>query len=108
VYKIVFFVPDSHVEAVKRAVFLAGAGRFRGYDSACWQTTGTGQFRPLAGSSPFLGEANRLESVPETRVETVCADECVRSALRALVDAHPYEEPAYEAYRVYSLDDLPI
>jgi len=108
VYKIVFFVPESHAELVKRAVFQAGAGRFRGYDSACWQTTGTGQFRPLPGSEPYLGEAGRLELVPETRVETVCADEFVRPALRALVESHPYEEPAYEAYRVYSLDDLPL
>lgn len=53
-YVMVFYVPQSHLEEVKEAVFSAGAGIMGGYDRCCFQTLGTGQFRPLAGSSPFL------------------------------------------------------
>ena len=106
-YKLVFFVPLDHAEAVKQALFDSGAGRYDRYDSCSWQTPGTGQFRPLAGSDPYLGTEGRIEHVPELRVEMVCRDEVVRSAVDALIGVHPYEEPAYEIYRIYTADDLP-
>lgn len=106
-YKIAFFVPSTHAEAVKDALFAAGAGRFREYDRASWETAGTGQFRPLSGASPFLGSEGKVERVEELRVEMICVDESVRPALDALVAAHPYEEPAYELSRIWTREDLP-
>lgn len=99
-HKLVFFVPESHVEAVKSAVFNAGAGRMGSYDSCAWQTLGQGQFRPLPGSDPFIGKINQLERVAEYRVEIICADERIAQALTALREAHPYEEPAYDIWRL--------
>ena len=99
-HKLVFYVPESHVEAVKSAVFNAGGGRMGNYDSCAWQTLGEGQFRPLSGSDPFIGEANRLERVPEFRVEVVCSDDVVAPVLAALREAHPYEEPAFDIWRL--------
>jgi hypothetical protein len=107
VYKLVFYVPAEHTEPVKRAVFAAGAGRYGKYDSCAYETRGTGQFRPLAGSDPFVGRTGEIERVDEVRVEMVLRDEVVREALTALVAAHPYEEPAYEIYRIWTVDDLP-
>lgn len=101
--KLCFFVPLEALEAVKSAVFAAGAGRIGQYDQCCWQCEGTGQFRPLDGSDPYLGQTGQLETVVEYKVETVCADERLRDVIVALRKAHPYEEPAYEAYRL--LDD---
>ena len=95
-YKLCFYVPESHVESVKGAVFGAGAGRVGDYDHCCWQVLGQGQFRPLAGSSPFLGQQNVVESVAEYRVEMVCAPQYLRVAVAALLDAHPYEQPAWD------------
>ena len=106
-YKLIFFVPAEHAEAVKQAVFDAGAGRYRNYDWCSWQTVGTGQFRPLAGADPFIGTVGEIETVPELRVETICQDAAVRAAVEALLAAHPYEEPAYELIRVWTADDLP-
>lgn len=103
-YKLVFFVPETHVEAVKTAVFAAGAGRIGNYDCCAWQTLGEGQFRPLPGSDPFLGNTGTLETVAEYRVEMVCADERIADALKALRQAHPYEEPAFDIWR---LADIP-
>ncbi len=103
-YKLVFFVPDSHLEQVKTAVFAAGAGRIGNYDQCCWQVSGQGQFRPLTGANPFIGQQNRLEAVAEHRVEMVCADENISAAVSALRAAHPYEEPAFDVWRLADLE----
>lgn len=99
-HKLVFFVPASHLEAVKSAVFAAGAGRMGNYEACCWQTLGQGQFRPLAGSDPFIGEQGQLTLVDEYRVETVCADKCLTAVVSALRASHPYEEPAFDFFRL--------
>ncbi|MGH8385324.1 MAG: NGG1p interacting factor NIF3 [Pseudomonas sp.] len=99
-YKLSFFVPDSHVELVKSAVFTAGGGRIGDYDHCAWQVLGLGQFRPLDGSQPFIGEAGQVEQVEEWKVELVVADELIRSVVAALKQSHPYETPAYEVWRL--------
>lgn len=105
-YKLVFFVPIDHAESVKQAIFAAGAGRYRDYDLCSWETSGTGQFRPRDGADPFLGRVGELERVTELRVESICTDDVVRPAVAALIAAHPYEEPAYEVVRIYTVEDL--
>ena len=99
-YKLCFFVPESHLEVVKSSLFAAGAGKIGDYDSCCWQVLGEGQFRPLEGSNPYLGQQGAVERVAEYRVEMVCADELIRAAVAALKSAHPYEEPAYDVWRL--------
>lgn len=99
-YKLCFYVPESHLESVKRACFDAGAGRIGDYDSCAWQVLGQGQFRPLQGSSPFIGEQGRVEQVAEYKVEMVCEDARIRDAVAAMRAAHPYEEPAYDVWRL--------
>lgn len=97
-YQIVFYVPESHRETVKNALFAAGAGRIGNYDQCAWECAGTGQFRPLAGSNPFLGAENNLHQVIEYRVELVCADNYLQATIAALRASHPYEEPAYSVF----------
>lgn len=99
-YKLCYFVPETHVEQTKSALFEAGAGRIGDYDSCAWQCLGQGQFRPLEGSQPFLGQQGALEVVAEYKVELVCEDALIEAAIAALKSAHPYEEPAYEVYRL--------
>jgi hypothetical protein len=99
-YKLAFFVPASHVEQVKSAVFAAGAGRIGAYDQCSWQVLGQGQFRPLAGSQPFIGHGGQVEQVQEWKVELVVADELIRQAVAALRQSHPYETPAYDVWRL--------
>lgn len=103
-FKLSFFVPESHLEAVKTAVFETGAGRLGDYDLCCWQVKGQGQFRPLSGSAPFIGQTDALEHVAEWKVEMVVADESIRDAVAALKAAHPYETPAFEVWRLESFD----
>jgi len=94
--KLIVFVPETHVEMLKEALFDAGAGRLGDYKRCSWQTLGQGQFQPNAAANPYLGSAGKLESVFEYRVEMVCDDSCLADAVAALRKAHPYEEPAFD------------
>ncbi len=97
-YKLAFFVPPSHVEEVKDAMFSAGGGCIGAYDCVSWQTLGEGQYRPGEGSSPFIGTPGQLEKLPEYKVEMVCAADRIRAVVAALKQAHPYEEVAFDLW----------
>lgn len=104
-YKIAVFIPEADLESVKTAMFAAGAGKIGNYDSCCWQVRGEGQFRPLENSQPHIGSHYSLEKVVEYKVEMVCEDELIAIVLKAMISAHPYEEPAYD---VIQLVDIPL
>jgi len=99
-YKICVYVPENSVEKVKQALFDAGAGRLGNYDSCCWQSTGIGQFRPLQNSNPAIGTLNTVELVAEIKIELLCADDLIKQAVIAIRKSHPYEEPAYDVWRL--------
>jgi hypothetical protein len=98
-YRINVYIPASHLEVVKIAIFNAGAGRIGNYDQCCWQIKGQGQFRPLTGSDAFIGQQDKLETVGEYKVELVCGSEVLNDVIAAMKQAHPYEEPAYDVYQ---------
>lgn len=102
-HKLAFFVPGSHLEGVKNAVFAAGAGRIGAYEQCCWQTLGQGQFLPMEGSQPFIGEAGKVEQVAEWKVEMVVADDLLNAVVAALKSAHPYETPAFEVWALLDI-----
>lgn len=99
-YKLAFFVPVEDAENVKEAVFETGAGRIGDYEACCFQTRGTGQFRPLKGANPHMGQVGALETVEEYKIELVCEDELIKAAITALKLAHPYEEVAYDVWKL--------
>ncbi|HAA43979.1 MAG: hypothetical protein XD36_2977 [Halomonas sp. 54_146] len=102
-YKLTFFVPVDNAESVKKAVFEAGAGRIGAYEHACFQTRGTGQFRPMEGAHPHIGAVGHLEKVEEFKVELVCDEAHIYGAIAALKLAHPYEEVAYDVWQLADL-----
>jgi hypothetical protein len=99
-FKLEYYVPTKDLEAVNEALFRAGIGRIGLYDCCCFMTQGTGQFRPLEGSSPHLGKTAVLEQVQETKVEMVLHDALVPEVHRIMREVHPYETPAYQLWRV--------
>jgi len=105
-YQIVFYVPESHLGRVKEALFNAGAGKIGDYDNCAWQTLGQGQFRPLEGSTPFIGQTDEVETVDEYRVELVCEKDVLKVAVEAMIAAHPYEEPAYSVWPLFNIEEL--
>jgi hypothetical protein len=88
-FKLVWFVPEEALDASRDAVFAAGAGRIGDYERCSWYASGTGTFLGGGSTAPTIGERGREERVQELRVETVVA---------ALLEAHPYEEVAYDLY----------
>jgi hypothetical protein len=96
--KLVVFVPREALEAVRNAVFAAGAGRIGDYERCSWYTEGTGTFRALPGASPSVGTVGEEERVAELRLETVFPAERQDDVVAALRAAHPYEEPAFDVY----------
>jgi hypothetical protein len=99
-YRLFFYVPESALDMVKTAVFDAGAGKQGDYDNTCWQTLGQGQFRPLSGATPNIGNIGELEFVSEYKIEILCTDKSIRQAVEALKQSHPYEEPAYSVVKL--------
>jgi hypothetical protein len=106
VYQLIFYVPVSHLETVKSALFKAGAGHIGDYDHCAWQTLGKGQFRPLTGSSPYIGSTNQVESVEEYKVEMVCDKQNIKPVLQALLASHPYQTPAYSVLQIKTIADF--
>jgi dinuclear metal center YbgI/SA1388 family protein len=98
--KLVTFVPVDHFEQVRDALYLAGTGHLGNYDCCGFGTPGVGSFRPLKGASPFLGKVGELEEVEEIRLETLVVAGMESTVIRALKEAHPYEEVAYDFYPI--------
>jgi len=94
-YQITTYIPQPQCEEVKEAMFKAGAGQIDNYEACSWQVLGEGQFRPVEGSSPFLGQRDKLEKVLEYKVEMFCVADKLEAVIEAMKKAHPYEVPAY-------------
>ncbi len=103
--KLVVFVPEDSVDVVRTALHEAGAGVIGDYDHCTYASPGEGTFRGGDSTNPTIGEKGRLERVRELRLETVVPPSRVAEVVRALREAHPYEEPAFDLYRVESHPD---
>jgi dinuclear metal center YbgI/SA1388 family protein len=100
--KLVVFVPTSHVNLVRNAIFEAGAGQIGNYDSCSFNIEGKGSFRAGEQSSPYAGTKGELHFENETRIETIFPSFTQYKVIAAMLKAHPYEEVAYD---IYSLDN---
>lgn len=98
--KLVVFVPASALESVRESLFAAGAGRIGDYERCAWYTIGTGTFLAGVEARPSIGEVGQEQRVTEYRLETVYPSEIEADVVRALRDAHPYEEPAFDIYEL--------
>ena len=98
--KLEVYVPETHAEELKTALFAVGAGKIGNYDCCCWQTAGTGQFCPLEDSDAFIGAQDELEKVEEIKIELLCSEESITEIIVALKKAHPYETPAFQYWTV--------
>ncbi|MGI9649071.1 MAG: Nif3-like dinuclear metal center hexameric protein [Acidimicrobiia bacterium] len=96
--KIVSFVPEGEVDRVTGAMAAAGAGRIGNYLACSFRSQGTGSFKPESWANPQAGEVDRLNQEPETRIEMVAPRSLEAAVVAALIEHHPYEEPAYDVY----------
>lgn len=97
-FKLVVFVPESHLDAVRNALSEAGAGWIGNYSHCTFSTDGTGTFLPRENTNPFIGTQGKLEQVAEVRLETIVPQSKIVNVLSAMKKNHPYEEVAYDLY----------
>ena len=98
--KLVTFCPLEHAVRVRAALFQAGAGHIGDYDCCSFNTTGKGSFRAGESASPFVGNIQELHYEPEERIETIFPEHSQNNVIAALMESHPYEEVAYDIYRL--------
>jgi hypothetical protein len=98
--KLVTYIPGSHLDKVRNAIFEAGAGVIGNYDQCGFSTPGTGSFRGNDETKPFAGEKGKVHFEDEMRFETILYSHLRDNVIKALLLAHPYEEVAYDIYNL--------
>jgi dinuclear metal center YbgI/SA1388 family protein len=96
--KLVTYIPEAHLEKVRNALFEAGAGVIGNYDQCGFATVGTGSFRGNENTKPFTGEKGKIHFEKEIRFETILYSHLKDKVIKFLLEAHPYEEVAYDLY----------
>ena len=99
-YKLNYYVPVDAKEKTKEALFNIGVGMFDNYENCSWETLGKGQFKPVANAHPTIGALDTIEVLDEYKIEMICKDELIELAVKTLKEAHPYEEVAYEVFKM--------
>lgn len=98
--KLIVFVPLTHVDQVRQALFAAGAGHIGKYSHCSFNIEGVGTFQPNLGAKPHIGVIEQLEAVQEVRIETVVPQSLCKFVIQQMIQAHPYEEVAYDLYTI--------
>jgi dinuclear metal center YbgI/SA1388 family protein len=98
--KLVIFVPQTHTEILLNALAVAGAGKIGNYSHCSFSMIGEGRFQANDKANPYLGKAHEIEKVTENRIEVVFAAHTERQVVKAMQQAHPYEEIAYDIYNL--------
>lgn len=97
-YKFAVFVPAGYENRITRAIEVSGGGEIGKYKNCTFQTSGTGTFEPSEDTNPFIGKPGKLEEVSEIKIETVVSEDKLSNLISSVIQAHPYEEVAYDVY----------
>lgn len=96
--KLVTFCPTDKAEKVREAIFAAGAGHIGDYDCCSFNLDGRGTFRAGEGTDPYVGKIGEIHTEGEVRIETILPSWLQNKVIKAMIEAHPYEEVAYDLY----------
>ncbi len=106
-FKLVVHVPLTHSDTVREAVGNAGGGQAGEYSHCSYTVIGKGRFKPSDAANPHIGTAGVIEVVEEEHIEvSQIPQNKVKDVINAMLDAHPYEETAYELIEIYKMEDL--
>jgi dinuclear metal center YbgI/SA1388 family protein len=101
--RLITFAPVDQAEAVRQAIFDAGAGHIGNYAECSFNSEGTGTFKAGEGADPYVGEIGKRHHERETKIEIVYPFYLEQQIVQALVAAHPYEEVAYD---IFTMDNV--
>ena len=107
-FKLAVYVPEKYHKKLLNALFLAGAGNVGNYSETSFTFPGNGSFKPMDGTSPFIGKIGKRELVNEVKVETVFRERDTGRIVDTLYKNHPYEEPAYDIYQLKAINKTGI
>ncbi len=99
-YKFVVFVPLEAEQNIREVICSNGGGNYKNYSCCTFNIEGTGTFKPLEGSNPYIGDVGNLEFVKEIRIECVVEKKNLKNLINAVLENHPYEEPAFDVYKL--------
>ena len=99
-YKLVVFVPLTHTDVVREAVGNVGSGVIGNYTHCSFSSRGIGRSKPGEGANPYIGEVGKLEEIEEERIEVTVSADVLDEVVKAMKEAHPYEEAAYDVYKL--------
>ncbi len=97
-FKLVVFVPGNNLNEVLDAIFNSGGGKIGEYEKCSFQVPGKGTFEGSENSNPAIGKAQNFEKVDEIRLEILIDSWNLKKVISAMIEAHPYEEPAFDVY----------
>jgi dinuclear metal center YbgI/SA1388 family protein len=103
-YKLTVFIPETHLAQVSDAIFSSGGGVIGDYTHCGFRTAGIGSFKGNQDSNPTIGEPGKFETVQEIKLETLVYSWKVNDVMKAVKAAHPYEEVAFDLYKVDNLN----
>ena len=102
-YKLVVYVPLTHADVVREAIGSAGGGKIGNYSHCSFSSRGQGRFLPLDGANPHIGTVGTPEILEEERIEVTVDEEVLDVVIQAMKEAHPYDEIAYDVYKLESI-----
>jgi len=95
-FKLAVFCPESHAQEVENALFNAGAGQIGNYSECSFSTYGAGSFKANDKANPHVGEAGKRHYEGEIKIEVIASTHLMGKVVNAMLNAHPYEEVAYD------------
>lgn len=98
--KLITYVPKDHADKVRNAIFEAGGGQIGDYSCCSYNISGFGSFKAGEGSNPFVGEKEKIHFEDEMRIEVVFPEHIHEHIIRQMIQAHPYEEVAYDVIKI--------
>lgn len=103
--KLIVYVPVSHADAVRKAMGEAGAGKIGDYTHCSFSWRGTGRFMPGENANPHIGQRGKLEEVEEEGISIAVERKVLPAVIKAMKDAHPYEEVAFDLHPLEQFKD---
>jgi dinuclear metal center YbgI/SA1388 family protein len=94
--KLFVFVPVDHADALRDALFEAGAGHIGAYSECSFSSEGVGTFKGDPDTHPFAGQPGIRHLEREARLEVIFPATRRQAIVSAMFSHHPYEEVAYD------------
>jgi dinuclear metal center YbgI/SA1388 family protein len=98
--KLCTYVPTASADAVRAALFAAGAGQIGAYSSCSFNMQGVGTFLANESANPYVGQRGELHREAEEKIEVLFLEQQQSAIIKALLSAHPYEEAAYDIIKL--------